>query len=192
MTLRMERGTRFLTLLYSCVLGTGIHACAATPKALTVAGGYSGSSKSATSASFGSPGSVVADAKGNLYVSDAINCRIRKITVKGTVGTFAGTGICGYGGDGGPATSAMLSTPSSLAFDSAGNLLIADNGNSRIRKVSLARTITTFAGNGVKPWYSGDGGPASAGQPLRSKWRFRRSVGECLYRGHTEPCDPDG
>jgi trimeric autotransporter adhesin len=160
MTLRMDRGTRFPTLLYSCVLATCIHACA-TPRVITVAGGSLGNWKSATSASFGSPGDVVPDAKGNLYVSDQINCRIRKITVKGAVSTFAGTGICGYGGDGGPATSAMLATPSSLVFDSAGNLLIADSGNSRIRKVSVARTITTFAGNGING-YSGDGGPATA------------------------------
>lgn len=161
MTIRIQQGTRFLTLLYSCVLATCIHVCAATPKVITVAGGSLGSWKSATSASFGLPDAVVSDAKGNLYVSDAINCRIRKIAVNGSVSTFAGTGICGYGGDGGRATSGMLSTPSSLAFDSAGNLLIADSGNSRIRKVSVSRTITTVAGNGVNG-YSGDGGPSTA------------------------------
>ena len=160
MTLRTDRGTRFLTFLCSCVLAACIHACAATPKVTTVAGGSLGNWKSATSASFGLPLGVILDSKGNLYVSDSVNCRIRKITVKGTVSTFAGNGICGYGGDGGPATSAMLSTPFSLAFDSAGNLLIADSGNARIRKVSVARTITTFAGNGVNG-YSGDGGPAT-------------------------------
>ena len=160
MTLRMDRGTRFLTLLYSCVLATCIHAYAATPKVTTVAGGSLGSWKSATSASFGSPEAAVSDAKGNLYVSDPVNCRVRRITTHGGVSTFAGSGICGYDGDGGPAKSAMLSNPSALTFDLAGNLLIADSGNSRIRRVAIDGTITTFAGNST-PGYSGDGGAAT-------------------------------
>jgi sugar lactone lactonase YvrE len=92
-------------------------------------------------------------------VSDEGNCRIRKISAKGIITTVAGTGICGYSGDGGPAKSAMIRFPIGLVFDGKGNLLFSDVGNSRIRKISTSGTITTIAGNGTSG-YSGDGGLA--------------------------------
>jgi sugar lactone lactonase YvrE len=126
----------------------------------TVAGGRIGNHKPALSADFADPFSVAFDAKGNLYVSDRRHCQVRVIEKNGVITAFAGSEICGYGGDGGPARSALLSSPAGIAFDHRGNLLIADLGNNRIRMVTPSGTITTIAGNGLFG-YSGDGGPAS-------------------------------
>jgi sugar lactone lactonase YvrE len=79
---------------------------------------------------------------------------------EGVITTMAGDGMEGYSGDGGPATKAELNLPSGVALDASGNLFIADNYNSRIRKVATNGIITTVAGNG-KYGYSGDGGPAT-------------------------------
>jgi uncharacterized protein (TIGR03437 family) len=100
------------------------------------------------------------DDAGNLYIADRGNRRIRKVTPGGIISTFAGTGVSGFSGDGGPATSAQLNTAGSILF-SAGNLYIADSSSQRIRRVSSDGTITTIAGNGVKG-FSGDGGPATS------------------------------
>jgi sugar lactone lactonase YvrE len=134
---------------------------AATPIVTTVAGGYVGDGKPATSASLAYPVAVARDASGNLYISDGSHCRIRKVVPTGTIRTFAGTGICGYSGDGGPAKSATVSFPAGLAFDTKGNLIFADEYNSVIRMISPAGTISTIAGNGIAG-YSGDGGPATS------------------------------
>ncbi len=147
------------SLCIICFLTACIHLSAATNEVVTVAGGYVGDGKPATSASLASPWDVVFDAKGNLYVSDQLNCLVRRITVKGEIVAFAGSGICGFGGDGGPALKALLADPAGLAFDNDGNLLIADSGNQRIRKVVDGK-ISTIAGNGARS-YSGDGGPAT-------------------------------
>ncbi len=78
--------------------------------------------------------------------------------------TFAGNGIKGYNGDGIPATNAQLSGPYGITFDKSGNLYIAEQDGSRIRKVdALTHQITTIAGTGI-PGFSGDGGPATAAQ----------------------------
>ena len=80
----------------------------------------------------------------------------------GLITTVAGTGVSGYGGDGGPATAAALSSPCGVAADAAGNLFIADYGNNRVRRVDAATgVITTVAGTGVSG-YGGDGGPATS------------------------------
>jgi trimeric autotransporter adhesin len=106
------------------------------------------------------PLDVAVDNTNNLYVADRLNNRIRKITPAGTITTVAGTGLPGYSGDGGPATSALLNTPTGIAVDSAANLYIADNGNSVVRRVTASGLITTIAGNGNFSPISGDGGPA--------------------------------
>ena len=157
---RQSLASTFRFLLSCCILAASINAHAATPIVTTVAGGYIGDGKPATSASFAWPDSVVTDVAGNIYVADQLNCRIRKISPKGVINTFAGTGICGYSGDGGPATSAMIFYPVGLAFDGQGSLLFGDSVNQRIRKVTSAGTITTVAGNGTSG-YSGDGGLAT-------------------------------
>jgi uncharacterized protein (TIGR03437 family) len=96
------------------------------------------------------PIDVAMDNAGNLLVADWINHRIRKINLTTKViTTVAGIGTPGYSGDGGPATSAQLSLPTSMTVDAAGNLYIADNGNSVVRRVSASTgVITTIAGNG--------------------------------------------
>ena len=100
------------------------------------------------------------DSAGNLYIADQGNNRIRKVS-NGVITTVAGNGTTvGFLGDNGPATSAQLYFPDSVAVDSAGNLYIADAGNNRIRKVSNG-VITTVAGNGMFG-YSGDNGPAAS------------------------------
>lgn len=79
----------------------------------------------------------------------------------GTITTIAGSGVRGFFGDGGPATSARLNYPRGVAVDGKGNVYIADLSSLRIRKVSPGGRITTFAGNG-KYGSSGDGGPATS------------------------------
>jgi Bacterial Ig-like domain (group 3)/NHL repeat len=127
----------------------------------TGAEGFSGDAGPATSAKIASPTAIVTDAGGNLYFADRDNHCVRKIDTTGKIVTVAGNGMEGYGGDGGPATSAMLDSPSGVAVDSAGNLFIADTNNHRIREVSNG-VITTYAGTGVGS-FCGDGGtPAAA------------------------------
>jgi len=111
-----------------------------TGKIDTVAGdgtaGYSGDNVPAISAELSQPFAIALDAAGNIYIPDSGNNRIRKVSASGTITTFAGDGLAGYGGDNGPATSAYLRQPSGVALDAAGNLYIADTENSAIRKVS--------------------------------------------------------
>ena len=103
------------------------------------------------------------DSTGNLYIADFSNHAIRKVDTGGTITTVAGTGAGGFSGDGGAATSAQLNLPTGLAFDSAGNMYIADFSNQRIRKVDTGGTITAVAGTGAAG-FSGDGGPATSAQ----------------------------
>ncbi len=117
----------------------------------------------ASQAQLRTPADVAVDATGNLYIADISNHRIRKVDSTGTITTVAGTGEFGFSGDGGPATAALLGTPSGVAVDGAGNLYIADISNHRIRKVDSTGTITTVAGTG-EFGFSGDGGPASQAQ----------------------------
>jgi hypothetical protein len=136
---------------------------------------YSGDGGPATSASLGNPSSVALDPAGNLFIADSGNNLILEVTkATGNISTVAGNGTqcfstypapC-YSGDCGPATSAALFQPSSVAVDAVDDVYIADSGNSRIRVVyaPLPGDIYTFAGNGI-PGFSGDGvsgGAASA------------------------------
>jgi Cep192 domain 4/NHL repeat len=115
----------------------------------------------ATSAGLAGPRGVAVDGAGNLYIADTSNQRIRKVDLGGIITTVAGNGTYGFSGDGGPATSAELSSPFGVAVDSAGNLFIADLSNQRIRKVDISGNISTVAGNGTQG-FSGDGGPATS------------------------------
>lgn len=126
----------------------------------TVAGGYVGDKGPATSAAIEGPSASVLDAAGNLYVSDVYANRIRKITSTGTITTYAGNGICGYNGDNIMSTQATICLPSGMTRDSVGNLIVADQFNGRIRKITTAGKISTIAGNGLYG-ASGDGGLAT-------------------------------
>jgi uncharacterized protein (TIGR03437 family) len=132
-------------------------------KITTVAGngnyGFSGDGGPATSSSLSNPQDVAVDSSGNLYIADLWNQRIRKVTPNGLITTVAGNGTAGFSGDGGPATSASLNHPASVAIDVAGNLFISDNNNHRVRKVTPDGLITTIAGNGSSG-FSGDQGLA--------------------------------
>ena len=130
----------------------------------TVAGttaGLSGDGGPATAAQLSVPVSVATTADGGYLIAASSNNRIRKVSAGGTITTVAGT-TGGLSGDGGPATAAQLSSPSSVAATADGGYLIADPGNHRIRRVSPAGTITTVAGSTAGQ--SGDGGPATAAQ----------------------------
>ncbi len=136
----------------------------------TVAGsesyGYLGDNGPATAARLNLPYGVAMDPKGNLFIADTHNYRIRKVSATtGIITTVAGTGISGYSGDGGPATAAQINLPDGIAADSAGNIFISDSGNSRIRKILAASgIIMTVAGTGEYDGNLGDGGPATAAQ----------------------------
>ena len=130
----------------------------------TVAGsgvaGYYGDNGPATAAALDSPGCIAADRWGNIYISDQLNNCVRKVNAVGMITTIAGTGAPGYNGDGVAATAAQLSSNWGVAVDNAGNVYIADQNNSRIRKVSTSGIITTIAGTG-SAGFSGDNGSAT-------------------------------
>jgi uncharacterized protein (TIGR03437 family) len=123
--------------------------------------GFSGDNGPATSAQVGGPRGLAVDSAGNVYIADSYANRVRKVS-NGVITTVAGNGTPGFSGDNGPAISAQLAQPFGLAVDSAGNLYIADWGNSRIREVSNG-VITTVAGNGTCCLLN-DNGPATSAQ----------------------------
>jgi len=115
----------------------------------------------ATSAGLNFPRGVAVDGAGNIFIADRGNNFIRKVTPAGMMSRVAGNGNQGFSGDGGPATSAALNSPSGVAVDAAGNLFIADAGNNLIRKVTPDGTISTVAGN-RNSTSGGDGGLATS------------------------------
>ena len=131
----------------------------------TVAGngtmGFGGDGGLATEASLYNPLGMAVDSSGNLFIADSNNYRVRKVDPQGIITTVAGSGKGGFSGDGGPAISANLLSPTGVAVDFAGNLYIADEYNYRIRKVDTRGVMSTVAGNGTAA-FAGDGGPAIA------------------------------
>ncbi len=121
--------------------------------------GYTGDGGPADQARLSDPSALTFDLGGNLLVSDTGNCAIRKIALDGTISTFAGIGYPGFGGDGGPASKAMLAHPEGIAVAADGTMFIGDRFNNRVRRVSVDGTIDTIAGTG-DGGLSGDGGPA--------------------------------
>ncbi len=128
----------------------------------TVAGnathGFSGDGGLATAAQLGYPGKVGFDDKGNFYIPDAHNARIRKVSSAGIITTVCGDGTQATSGDGGPALTSQIQLPGSVVFDGSGNMYIGTH-YTRIRKVDPSGIISTFAGTGAFG-HSGDGGPA--------------------------------
>ena len=143
----------------------------------TVAGngvaGYSGDGSNAANAELDFPSRPYVDPKGNIFIADYQNNRVRKVDgTSGIITTIAGNGVAGLTGDGGPATDAELNGPLSVALDPSGILFIADINNERIRAINTTTNpitvlgitvqpgqIVTVAGNG-QAGYHGDGGPA--------------------------------
>ena len=168
--------------------------------------GFSGDGGPATDASldlgfFG--GGLAVDAAGNLYIADSGNKRLRKVSPDGIITTVAGNGGSGFSGDGGPATSASLGFPGGVAVDASGNLHIARQFSTRIRKISPDGIITTVAGG--KSGFSGDGGgrdrkplhrrrrsPArpegfthcDTGQMLAEHWRLPEEISHVIFYHH--------
>lgn len=101
------------------------------------------------------------DALGNLYVADTANNRVRKIDTTGMVSTVAGNGIRSFSGDGGDATAASLNYPADVAISPSGEVYFADKDNHCIRKIDGNGIISTVAGVGANPGFSGDGGRAT-------------------------------
>ena len=143
--------------IYIAMLGRPIRKITTQGIIKTIAGtndhGTKGDGGPAILASFGIPYGIVLDASGNIYVSDVSANRIRKISTDGIIETIVNDSSKSnlgesFHGDGGLASSAGLASPFGIAIDKAGNLYIADAGNSRIRKVSVGGIITTIAGGG--------------------------------------------
>jgi streptogramin lyase len=134
-----------------------------TTLAGTGVAGNTGNGGPATSAELNGPYGMCFDTAGNLYFCDLGSHVVRKIDPSGVIATFAGNGVAGNAGDNGAATSAELNGPTFLAFDSIGNLYIADWFAYVVRKVDTSGIITTFAGTGIAG-YTGDGGPATSAQ----------------------------
>lgn len=122
--------------------------------------GNTGDGGPASAATLNGPFGLATDAAKNLYFTDLSNCAIRQITPSGTINLIAGTYAPGFGGDGGPALAATLSTPRGIAIDANSNIYFCDTGNSRVRRIdAITQNIQTIAGNGVRA-YGGDGGLA--------------------------------
>ena len=122
--------------------------------------GYAGDGGPAQNALLNEPYRVrYDDATGAVFICDTSNHVVRRVDASGTITTVAGTGVPGNSGDDGPATQAMLSSPSDARVGPDGALYIADEGAHRIRRVDASGIITTIAGTGTKG-YDGDGGKA--------------------------------
>lgn len=122
--------------------------------------GFAGDGGLATSALLAFPLGMAMDSVGNLYFADGDNNRVRRISPGGVITTVAGNGAGRFAGDAGPATGASLNIPEDVAIDGAGNLVIADSGNNRVRKVDSSGLISTLAGTATNG-FSGDGGLAT-------------------------------
>ena len=114
-------------------------------------------------ATFNNPMGVAADAFGNVYVADAGNNRIRKITQAGVVSTFAGNGVAGFADGNG--TNAQFSYPHGVAVDASGNVFVADENNNRIRKITPVGMVSTLAGSGVSGFADAIGTAAQFNSP---------------------------
>ena len=166
--------------------------------------GYSGDGGPATSAQLGSEQNVLhLDSKGNIFIADLFNHRVRRVdAATGIITTFAGSGPGGSGdhqgggfaGDGGPATEALLSGPSDIAFDSRRNMCIADVGNFSVRCVDAKGIIRTVAGRGDS--YPGDGGPGTAAHLIPYRIAFDRTgnmyISDYYDRGLIRKLDVNG
>ncbi|MEI8279757.1 MAG: T9SS type A sorting domain-containing protein, partial [Bacteroidota bacterium] len=155
---------KFNNYYFPELTGNTIRRISASGIITTVAGngisGYLGDNSSATNAEFHSPSALTVDTIGNIFISDQMNHRIRKIDIyTGIITTICGNGNIGNTGDNGPASAALINNVLGLCFDKFGNLYLADYYDNRVRKINVLGIITTVAGNGIGG-YSSDGGLA--------------------------------
>ncbi len=153
------------------------------------------SGSSALTQEIDSPTSLALDGTGGLYVAVARQNRVYRVTKDGALILVAGISSYGFGGDGGPAVSAQLASPSGVAVDAQGNVYIADTNNNRIRRVGPDGVIRTIAGTGVSG-LSGDEGPA-AGAQLNAPSGLTFDAAGDLYiadagNGRVRKITPDG
>jgi len=150
-----------LLLLLAVVVGTA-PASWATGVIDTIVGGANGDGLPAAVAKI-APEGMDRDSSGNFYIADSGGNRIRRIDAStNIITTIAGNGTAGFSGDNGPATAAMLNSPSGLVVDTAGNVYFSDETNHRVRRIDgHSGIITTFAGNGSTTFNS-DGIPATS------------------------------
>jgi uncharacterized repeat protein (TIGR01451 family) len=137
---------------------------AQAPNTITTVAGGGTNPTAATSAFLPMPRAAVRDGQGNTFISVPGLNIVYKVDSGGTLRAYAGTGIIGFSGDGGPAAQAQLANPAGLAIDAEGNLFIADTLNNRIRKVDTSGNITTVAGSEDpgSPAFGGDSGLATS------------------------------
>jgi hypothetical protein len=166
----------------------------------TVAGtgsaGFAGDGGPATEAQLHKPTGVAVSRKGELFIADEYNHRIRRVGPHGRISTIAGAtdippmydGLVpgGYGGDGGPATAALLNFPTEVLLDGEQNVLIADSSNYRVRSVDRDGTITTIAGGGSAPPTDGVAATSVslAGGPTGMAFDGAGNLLVCEERGH--------
>jgi sugar lactone lactonase YvrE len=122
--------------------------------------GFSGDGGATTSAELDTPMGLAVGSDGRIFVADSHNQRIRVIATNGAISTFAGNGVAGYAGDGGPAPAAKLALPRGLMVTSSGAVIFADSNNQRLRMVDVSGVITTIAGNGLQGAASDDSAAA--------------------------------
>ena len=132
--------------IITTVVGTGV-------------AGYSGDGGPATAATLRPPLGVAFDINGNMYIADGYNHVVRKVTPAGIISTYAGNGISGVSGNGGPATNATMKLPGGIAVDGRCNIYVTDWTGENVRKIFANGIITTVAGNDTAG-FLGDGGPA--------------------------------
>ena len=125
-------------------------------------GGFSGDGGPATKARLNAPHDLAFDTEGNLLIADTFNHRIRRIDRQGVITTVVGIGEAPYAGYGAAAPKDRLNNPQGVAFDRAGNILIADTYNRVVRRLDRNGTLTVIAGSVAG--LSGDGGPATEAQ----------------------------
>ena len=158
-----------------------------------IGSGLVGDGGAATSASFYFPRTPALDSQGDLFITDAENNRIREVDTSGNISTVVGTGIpCAMPslpcGDGGPATSALIFMPRTVTIEANGDLLVADDGDNKIREVA-GGIINTIVGSGNRcgtgqnevPWPCGDGGPALSASLNDARGAVRDAAGNLYF-----------